>query len=232
MILFENDACLVINKLVGQSSEFPGVKTNSAGEGYPAPVHRLDLPVSGCLLLARTQAAAAFLGAAFSRPGEVRKRYWAITELPGRAASGAESSEQSLIPASGELVHWLSFDREKNKSFAHTEGGHGRKKAILRYRTVGKGDRYLFLEVELVTGRHHQIRSQLAALGFHVKGDLKYGARRSEKNGGIRLHAYSLAFPNPLAPTEAIEVTAAPPEMDALWKAFAEAYQTNRTEAH
>ena len=91
---------------------------------------------------------------------------------------------------------------------------------MLRYRLAGQGDNYLFMDIELVTGRHHQIRAQLAAEGLHVKGDLKYGAKRSEKQGGIRLHAFSLAFPNPLNPDETIRVKALPPVMDTLWSAF------------
>jgi 23S rRNA pseudouridine1911/1915/1917 synthase len=172
--------------------------------------------VSGCLLLARTLGAAAFLNAAFAsrEDGLIEKRYWAIIEKPANDA----------LQANGELVHWLSFDQAKNKSFAHDEAGQNRKKAVLRYRIAGSGNNYLFLEIDLTTGRHHQIRAQLAALGLHIKGDLKYGARRSEKTGGIKLHAYSLAFPNPLHPGEKIKVKALPPVMDTLWTAFVETY--------
>ena len=226
-LLFRNEACMVINKLPGESSEFPDTGTdNRAGELFPVPVHRLDTPVSGCLLLARNPLAAAFLGAAFAspakgkRPGEVEKRYWAITE---------KAREGNTFPPEGELIHWLRENKRTNRSFAlppdslSGEQPGGLKKAVLRYRLIGQGDNYLFLEVDLVTGRHHQIRAQLAAMGLHVKGDLKYGARRSEKAGGIRLHAYSLGFPNPLNPDEKIRVKALPPLMDTLWLAFAEA---------
>ena len=216
-IIFENDACMVINKLPGESSELPetgGNKNNGAPPRILA-VHRLDMPVSGCLVLAKTPEAAAFLSAAFAShdTGRVEKRYWAIIEKPAN----------DKLAASGELLHWISFDSKKNKSFAHNEAGQGRKKAVMRYRIAGSGNNYLFLEIELITGRHHQIRAQLAALGLHIKGDLKYGARRSEKNGGIRLHAYSLNFPNPLNPAEKIEAKALPPLEDALWTAFAQA---------
>ena len=225
-LVFQNEACMVINKLAGESSEFPeieasgammpttGVKIPAAGEKFPVPVHRLDMPVSGCLLLAKTPDAAAFLNAAFaggSGYNRVEKRYWAIIEKPA----------SQTLPESGELVHWLSFNQTKNKSFAHNEDGQGRKRAVLRYKIAGAGNNYLFMEIDLVTGRHHQIRAQLAAIGLHVKGDLKYGARRSEKNGGIRLHAHSLGFPNPLNGGERIEVKALPPVMDNLWTAFA-----------
>ena len=223
-LLFLNDACMVINKLPGESSETINLPEEIFPPGKnPLPVHRLDTPVSGCLLLARNPEAAAFLGAAFAgHDARVVKRYWAIIEKPLAA---------NALPPSGELVHWLSENRKANKSFA-AEAGEGPpslkrrrgrlKKAILRYRLAGEGDHYLFMEIDLVTGRHHQIRAQLAAVGLHIKGDLKYGARRSEKAGGIRLHARSLTFPNPLENDETITVTAPPPVMDSLWTALAE----------
>ena len=219
-IIFQNEACIVINKLPGESSEFPG--TGEGKEKFPVPVHRLDMPVSGCLLLARTPDAAAFLGSAFARhDSKVLKRYWAIIEMPPPDTS---------FPHEAELVHWLYENRKLNKAFAapwtkEPPPQKGReaqpKKAVLRYRVTGQGKHYLFLEIDLVTGRHHQIRAQLAAQGLHVKGDLKYGAKRSEKAGGIRIHAHSLAFPNPLNPGESIEAKAMPPLMDTLWAAFA-----------
>lgn len=242
-LLFQNEACLVINKLSGESSESPEIKAEEkVYQGKTFPVHRIDTPVSGCLLLARTQKAAAFLGEAFSheaKGGEANggessriiKRYWAIIEKPKTTGLA-----QKILPGEGELIHWLIEDKRANKSFAFSEeelsmpGNAARiarstkpKKARLRYRFSGEGDNYLFMEIELVTGRHHQIRAQLAACSLHVKGDLKYGAKRSEKNGGIRLHAYSLTFPNPLNTEETILVKAQPPQMDPLWTAFAAA---------
>jgi len=222
-ILFQNEACMVINKLSGESSEFPGSATGREGEKLLLPVHRLDVTVSGCLLLAKTNAAAAFLGDAFARRDvEVIKRYWAIVEKP---------KEETGFPFEAELVHWLYENRKLNKAFAEPwkEGPPPRKgkqappkKAVLRYRVTGQGEHYLFLEIDLVTGRHHQIRAQFAAEGLHIKGDLKYGARRSEREGGIRLHACLLAFPNPLKAGEIIRVEALPPVMDTLWTAFGE----------
>ena len=223
--IFENEACLVINKLPGESSEM-------FVERELFQVHRLDTPVSGCLLLAKNQEAAAFCGAAFARsecarPAEniktagVEKRYWAIIE-----------KTQKEFPAEGELLHWLYENKELNKSFTvpweegtapQKKGYAPPKKAILRYSVTGQGTHYIFLEIDLVTGRHHQIRAQLAALDLHIKGDLKYGAKRSEKGGGLRLHARSLAFPNPVKAAEIISVTADPPQFDTLWQAFAEA---------
>jgi len=227
-VLFQNEGCMVINKMAGESSEFPEIGAGDGGK-FPVAVHRLDTPVSGCLLLARTAEAAAFLGDAFSRAakadgsekGGIDKRYWAIVEKP-----------LAELPEEGELVHWLYENKKLNKSFAEpwVEGEAPRKekyappkKAVLRYRVIGQGKNYVFLEIDLVTGRHHQIRAQLAALGLHIKGDLKYGAKRSEQGGGIRLHARSLAFPNPLDPREIIRVSAEPPLKDPLWEAFSEA---------
>ena len=234
LLIFQNDACLVLNKLPGEDSESVSGVYGTEDPQTPRPknpqgllaVHRLDTPVSGCLLLAKTQEAAAFLGAAFAREGEyrVQKRYWAIIEKPGFA-----------LPDSAELVHFLSVDPKNNKTYAQPEGARrtgaesgGGKKAVLRYKIAGSGKNYLFLEIDLVTGRHHQIRAQLAAERLHIKGDLKYGAKRSEKTGGIRLHAYSLVFPNPLDHSELIKVKTLPPQMDPLWEAFAEAEEKNR----
>jgi len=176
-------------------------------------VNRLDVPVTGCALFALTKDSLSFLNAAFagdtSLPCPVEKTYWAVIEKPSR-----------LLLESGEFVHWIETVSGKNKSFAHKKDGPGRKKAALRYRVTGEGRNYLFVEIHLLSGRHHQIRAQFAAEGLHIKGDLKYGAKRSEKNGGIRLHARSLSFPDPLNRSEIIRVTAEPPVMDNLWKEF------------
>jgi 23S rRNA pseudouridine1911/1915/1917 synthase len=246
-ILYTDDACVVVNKLSGEAVEGAGQglidlpkklaavlfpvptvdKTESPA--LPAAAHRLDVPVTGCVIFARTKSALSLLGNAFANEGRrppnavpaVEKRYWAITE----AAVGGQAAAGDLpIPESGELVQGLCFDMQKNKSIVYNEQGPGRKKAVLRYRLVGRGTNYLFFEIELVTGRHHQIRAQFAKAGLHIKGDLKYGARRSEKNGGIRLHARSLSFPNPLKSGERITVQADPPLMDNLWEAFKEAF--------
>jgi 23S rRNA pseudouridine1911/1915/1917 synthase len=176
-------------------------------------VHRLDVPVTGCVLFALTKSALSFLNAAFVErsvlSSSVEKIYWAVIEKPFRP-----------LPESGELVHWIETVSGKNKSFAHNKEGSAGKKASLRYRITGEGRNYLFVEVRLLSGRHHQIRAQFAAEGLHIKGDLKYGATRSEKGGGIRLHARSLSFPDPLNRSGIISVTAAPPETDNLWEGF------------
>ena len=217
-ILCQNPACLVINKLKGDAAQggkegiinLPKELKLFLNADFIQAVHRIDVPVTGCLLFALTKDALAFLNEAFSGEGTmpIEKKYWAIVEKP------------SELPPEKELVHWIETNTGKNKSFAYNEDGPGRKKAALRYTVTGEGKNYLFMEVELLSGRHHQIRAQLAAIGLHIKGDVKYGARRSEKEGGIRLHARSLAFPNPLKKTEQIGVTAEPPEMDNLWRDF------------
>jgi 23S rRNA pseudouridine1911/1915/1917 synthase len=190
----------------------------SGGFPHAEAVQRLDVPVSGCALFAKTGGALAALNRAFSQ-GRAVKKYWAVLEDPSVAGGPDPAGE-------GELVHWIASDAGVNKSRAFDSPGPGRKEARLRYRCLGRGIRYLFLEIELITGRHHQIRAQLAALGLHIKGDLKYGSRRSEKGGGIRLHARSLAFPHPET-GRTISVSALP-RMDPLWEALAEA--ASRTE--
>jgi 23S rRNA pseudouridine1911/1915/1917 synthase len=236
-ILRLDDNFVVINKLRGEAVE-------GAGKGMadlsrllaeslearpaamkPVAVHLLDVPVTGCTLFARTSSALSFLCSAFAggRNRSVEKHYWAVTEFP---ADGFPVEEMLSGGAEAELSQWIAVDASRNKALVFDEEGPGRKKAVLRYRIIGRGQNYLFLDVEPLTGRRHQIRAQLARLGLHVKGDLKYGARRSEKNGGIRLHARSLSFPNPGSPAEVIRVDAPPPETDGLWEAFIDAWNS------
>jgi len=235
-ILYQNSACVVVNKITGEASQ----RSKSANDGiislpvllkeklninFAEAAHRLDVPVTGCALFALDREALAYLNSVFAlvfSQGDaeesrrrIEKIYWAVIEKPSFSLGGQ-----------GELVHWIEENPRVNKSFAHNEEREGRKKAALRYRVTGEGVNYLFLEVNLISGRHHQIRSQLAASGLHIKGDLKYGAKRGEKGGGIRLHARSLSFPNPLNKNEKIRVTADPPRMDNLWEDFISAYET------
>ena len=229
-ILYQSNACVIVNKLQGEAMEGagPGMACMKSALAqvlaesacglpaheklvFPEAVHRIDVPVTGCALFALTKNALSFLSGAFAdRENAIEKHYWAIAEKPQKAAA---------IEEKGELVHWISFDKAKNKSFAHNESGAGRKKAVMRYRLAGEGENYLFFEIQLFTGRHHQIRAQFAKIGMHIKGDLKYGAKRSEKSGGIRLHARSLSIPDPLS-EKRIDVKAAPPVLDKLWEAF------------
>lgn len=216
--LFQNTACMVINKLAGETVQgtlegaenlIKKIKNEIKAEIVQA-VHRLDVPVTGCVLIALTKDALSFLGTAFAdKDSPIQKLYWAIIEKPA-----------SILPESGELTHYIETNSKTNKSFACKEPAQGRKKATLSYRIVGEGANYLFMEITLHSGRHHQIRAQLAAMGLHIKGDVKYGAKRSEKSGGIRLHARALSFPNPLKKSEIITVIAKPPVMDNLWLDF------------
>lgn len=206
--------------------------------GKPLPeleaVHRIDQPVSGCVLLALDKKTHASLAARFAS-GSIRKRYFAIVEKPDSAESGAlvstpDGSGDSLAETGstgGRLEHLIRFDRKHHKATALKKEdvrklGPDWKRAALEWRLVGEGDRYLFLEVTPETGRTHQIRAQLAASGMAIKGDLKYGARRSDPLGGIRLHAYAIQFRHP-ATHETLTVTAPIREPDALWQAFMKA---------
>ena len=223
-ILYQDPRCLVVNKLPGEAVEgaapgmidlprllaetFGGAASGQEGPAVPVAVNRLDVPASGCVLFARTRRALSRLNAALGQGG-IEKRYWIIAENPARE-----------LPEAGEWIHWLSRKPRTNKSRAWAEEGPGRKQGVLRYRIKGRGERYVFLEIELAAGRHHQIRAQLAAQGLFIKGDLKYGARRSERGGGIRLHARSLCFPDPAEPERIIRVIAPPPVRDRLWRDF------------
>ncbi len=182
-------------------------------------VHRLDVPVTGCALFALTKDALVFLNDAFAGKNAmvVEKIYWAIVEKPSRPVNDS-------VLSGADLVHWIETNSQKNISFAYNENAPGRKKASLRLRKTGEGKNYLFMEIELLSGRHHQIRAQLAKEGLHIKGDLKYGAKRSEKGGGIRLHARSLSFPDPLNKDGKIRVIADPPEPDNLWQSMMSVY--------
>jgi len=222
-VLYQSAACVVVNKLIGEAVEgasggmvdLPKELASVFGVNTEVieAVHRLDVPVTGCALFALTKTALTFLNAAFAGeaalPSPVEKTYWAVIEKPSRP-----------LPESGELIHWIETNSGKNKSIAHKKDGSNRKKATLRYKVTGEGRNYLFTEIQLLSGRHHQIRAQFAAEGLHIKGDLKYGAKRSEKNGGIRLHARTLSFPDPLKRGEVIHITADPPVIDNLWESF------------
>ena len=257
-ILHCDSHCAVVNKIAGEATEAAGkgmidlprliaaalsaphiVPPAADALEIPAAAHRLDVPVSGCVVFARTQAALQFLNDVFRGAGAgssnaPERRYWAVIEPPANEVSLKWLEHNSS--ESAELVHWIQFDPRKNKSFAFDEPGPGRKKAILRCRLIGRGDKYLFMETELVTGRHHQIRAQFERLGLHIKGDLKYGAKRSERDGGIRLHARSLSFPDPAdgiggnPDARRITVQADPPLRDNLWLAFEDSVRFKETE--
>jgi len=182
---------------------------------YIEAAHRLDVPVTGCSLFALNASSLKYLNSLFAPDTSlnkvklINKKYWVITEKPAKK-----------INDKAELVHWIETNTKINKSFAYDSEKKGSRKAVLNYRITGEGQNYLFIEVELITGRRHQIRSQFAAIGLYIKGDLKYGAKRSEKNGGIRLHSRMLSFPNPINKNEIINVSCYPALIDNLWNEF------------
>ena len=174
------------------------------GNVFVGVTHRLDRPVSGVVLFAKTSKALARLNEMF-RTSEVKKTYWAVVKNAPKEPEG-------------ELVHYLARNEKQNKSFAYDKEVPNSKKAILDYRLIGHSENYYLLEVDLKTGRHHQIRCQLAKMGCPIKGDLKYGAPRSNPDGSICLHARKVRFIHPVS-KELIELVAPLPEGN-LWKGF------------
>lgn len=174
------------------------------GNVFLGVTHRLDRPVSGLVIFAKTSKALSRLNEMF-RAGEVKKTYWAIVK-------NCPPQEE------GELVHYLVRNERQNKSYAYDKEVKGAKKAVLHYRLIGRSDNYYLLEVDLKTGRHHQIRCQLAKMGCPIKGDLKYGFPRSNPDGSICLHARCVRFVHPVS-KEQVEVVAPVPE-DNGWSFF------------
>lgn len=227
-VLYEDNHIIAVNKKIAdivqadKTGDIPlseevkaylKKKYNKPGEVFLGIPHRVDRPVSGVVVFARTSKALVRLNKMFQEhEKEVTKIYWAIVgNLPDR--------DHAV------LVHYLVRDQEKNKSHAYNQPRSGAKEAKLEYRLLGSSQRYYLLEVQLCTGRHHQIRCQLAKIGCPIKGDLKYGFPRSNENGGIGLHARSLTFRHPVS-REMLTITARPPLNDPLWKVFYEGMGT------
>ena len=181
-------------------------KYNKPGEVFLGVTHRLDRPTSGVVLFARTSKALTRLNEMFKSHEQIKKTYWAIVQ------GGPKVPE-------ARLENWLVRNEAQNKSYIAKQGAKEAKQAILSYKTLVKGEHYTLLEVNLETGRHHQIRCQLAAIGCPIKGDLKYGAKRSNPDGGICLHARKIEFIHPVK-KENICITASVPN-DSLWQQFA-----------
>ena len=178
-------------------------KYNKPGEVFLGVTHRLDRPVSGVVLFAKTSKALTRLNEMF-RNQEVKKTYWAIVK-------------EKPVQVEGRLEHYLVRNEKQNKSVAYDKERSDAKKAALTYRLIAQSDTYYLLEVMLETGRHHQIRCQLAKMGCPIKGDLKYGFPRSNPNGGISLHARSIEFIHPVSKLQ-ISLTAPVPTDDKLWQ--------------
>lgn len=181
-------------------------KYNKPGEVFLGVTHRLDRPTSGIVLFARTSKALTRLNEMFKSHEQIRKTYWAIVQ-----------GKPKMVEA--RLENYLIRNEKQNKSYIAKQGAKDAKLAILTYKTLTVGDHYSLLEINLETGRHHQIRCQLAAIGCPVKGDLKYGAKRSNPDGGICLHARQIAFEHPVSHDE-IVITAPIPE-DSIWQQLA-----------
>jgi len=180
-------------------------KYNKPGEVFIGAPHRLDRPTSGIVLFARTSKALVRLNEMFKSHDQIKKTYWAIVE-------------KAPVQKEGRLENYLVRNEKVNKTFIAKPGEKEAKLAIMNYRVLREGMHYTLVEVDLETGRHHQIRCQLSAIGCPIKGDLKYGAKRSNPDGGICLHARQIAFVHPVS-KEDIVITAQVPD-NALWLAL------------
>ena len=220
-VLYEDNHILVANKpnnmlvqadttgdvaLEDLAKQYIKIKYNKPGSVFLNAVHRIDRPVSGVVVFARTSKALTRLNEQF-RSKEIKKTYWAIVKNRPKVESAT-------------LEDYIRRDAKKNKSFVCQKDAKDAKLARLSYTLIASSENYHLLEIDLHTGRHHQIRCQLSHMGCPIKGDLKYGAERSNKDGGISLHARSVEFIHPVT-KESIKITAPVPE-DNLWKALSE----------
>ena len=255
-VIYEDNHIIIVNKQSGEIvqgdktgdrplsdmiKDYLKEKYHKPGAVFLGVVHRLDRPVSGVVVFAKTSKALTRLNKMFAE-GEVHKTYWAISPLlPSPHRGGTPSASRTedrrdartttdrsacrLLPEGRKngqwqtLEHWLVRNEKQNKSYAYDHEVPKAKKAMLRYRMLTQGDHYALLEVQLMTGRHHQIRCQLAAIGCPIKGDLKYGARRSNPDGSISLLARRVEFVHPVS-KEPICIEAPVPD-DALWQSLA-----------
>ena len=215
-VLHEDNHLLIVNKPCGAlvqgdktgdtplseiAKQYLKAKYNKPGQVFLGVVHRLDRPASGVLIFARTSKALGRMNALFANK-EMKKTYWAVVkDLPA--------------DPSGTLTHWLRRNPKQNKSYAFDKEVNNSKKAVLSYDLIRSLDRYHLLEIDLHTGRHHQIRAQLSAIGSLIKGDLKYGSPRSNPNAGIHLHARQVSFLHPVK-KELLTITAPTPK-DPIW---------------
>ncbi|WP_104733935.1 RluA family pseudouridine synthase [Hanstruepera ponticola] len=217
-VLYEDNHIIIVNKRAGDIVQgdktgdkplsevvksFIKEKYNKPGNVYLGVVHRLDRPTTGIVLFAKTSKALPRLNKLFAEK-KANKTYWALVKnIPDKTEST--------------LIHWLKKNPKNNKSSAFIKETEGSKKAILHYKTIKQLDNYFLLEIALETGRHHQIRAQLSSIGCPIKGDLKYGFDRSNKDGSISLHARRLDFTHPVS-KEPISITAPLPD-DPVWNA-------------
>ena len=218
-IVFEDNHLLVINKKAGQLVQgdktgdlslldliknFIKVRDQKPGNVFLGLVHRIDRPTSGLVIYAKTSKALSRL-TQMVKNREIKKTYWAVVP-------------KTEIPKKQRLINYLQKNEKNNKATVFPKATEGAKEAILNYELIKTLDNFQLLEVDLETGRHHQIRAQLAKIGVPIKGDLKYGSARSNPDGGIHLHARALEFIHPVT-KENIKITASVPQNDAVWKA-------------
>lgn len=219
-VLYEDNHLIIINKAIGEIVQgdktgdeplpetikrYLKEKYNKPGNVFCGVTHRLDRPVSGVVVFAKTSKGLERMNQLFASHNEIKKRYWAIV-------LGTPPKTEA------HLEDWLVRVEKQNKSYAYSNEKPNSKLASLDYKLIAKGDRYSLLEVDLHTGRHHQIRCQLANIGCPIKGDLKYGAPRSNPDGGISLHARNIEFEHPIS-HEHINIIAPTPN-DRLWSAL------------
>lgn len=220
-VVYEDNHIIIVNKQGGEIvqgdktgdtplsdivKQYIKEKYNKPGNVFLGVVHRLDRPVSGLVVFAKTSKALSRLNEMF-RTGDVHKTYWAIVK-------------KNDIAPEATLTDWLTRNERQNKSYAHNREVPGAKKAVLSYKVRSMSDNYMLLEVRLMTGRHHQIRCQLAHMGCPIKGDLKYGSPRSNPDGSISLMSRRVEFVHPVS-KETIAVEAPVPN-DRLWQALAQ----------
>lgn len=218
-IVFEDNHLLVINKKTGQLVQgdktgdlslldliknFIKVRDQKPGNVFLGLVHRIDRPTSGLVIYAKTSKALSRL-TQMVKNREIKKTYWAVVP-------------KAEIPKNQRLINYLQKNEKNNKATVFPKATDGAKEAILNYEIIEVLDNFQLLEVDLETGRHHQIRAQLSKIGVPIKGDLKYGSARSNPDGGIHLHARQLEFIHPVT-KENIKITAPVPQNDAVWKA-------------
>lgn len=221
-IVYEDNHLIIVNKACGEivqgdrTGDEPLVETlkqwikekyQKPGNVFCGVIHRIDRPTSGLVVFARTSKGLSRMNELF-RKGEVHKTYWAIVQ--NRPPKQTDT-----------LTHWLVAHEKGNRTEVFDAPKEGAQKAVLKYRLIAEGERYHLLEVELLTGRKHQIRAQLSHIGCPIKGDLKYGARRSNPGGGISLQSHRICFQHPVSKLE-IDITAPTPPQP-LWQALAAA---------
>ncbi len=219
-VLYEDNHLLIVNKASGELVQVDKSgdasledllkawlkeKYQKTGNVFLGVTHRLDRPVSGAVLFAKTSKALPRLNEMF-RNGDIHKTYWALVKSPPKQEEGV-------------LIDWLVRNERQNKSYAYDSEVPNSKRAELHYKVVGKSDRFFLLEIDLKTGRHHQIRCQLAKMGCPIRGDLKYGFPRSNADAGISLHSRKIEFVHPVS-KQSLIVVAPLPQNDSVWRHF------------